>query len=86
VPFMKRTTGAEPTASVMAVLVSSERKRRVIELAAGMGMRVKEGRAVWRNAWGGWVSFVSWGNGGRGEGEGGGTDWNMGRAKDAMVV
>lgn len=53
-PFMKSTTGAEPTASVMAVLVSAERKRRVIEEAAGRGKRVKaegEGRAAWRSAW-----------------------------------
>lgn len=57
VPFMNSTTGADPTASVMAVLVSADRKRRVMEPAAGRGKRVKaeegEGRAAWRRAWGG---------------------------------
>ena len=72
---MKSTTGAEPTASVMAVLVSAERKRRVMELVAeGRGKRVKaegEGRAAWRRAWGG-LAFVSssgfWGVGREGGG------------------
>lgn len=86
---MNSTTGAEPTASVMAVLVSAERKRRVME-AEGRGKRVKavegEGRAAWRRAWGVGVSlgFFKFGRGEEcGERY---TDWKRGRAKDVMVV
>jgi hypothetical protein len=65
VPFMKRTTGAEPTALSMALRSPSERwrcwaasEKRKGEGVGVVGLRgVTAGRidakAVWRTAWGG---------------------------------
>jgi hypothetical protein len=49
VPFMKRTTGADPTAFSIALRVSAERKRAAIGVMRE-GIILDEGRAACRKA------------------------------------
>lgn len=54
VPFMNRTTGAEDTASSIAVRVSADKKRLAMGEIRGENLEAKDGAAARRKAWMGW--------------------------------